>query len=236
MALNMPQELNVKGGEWMDELLKKLQAAEKLQKSFTVTGLEVKESEQEKGVIEGYASTFGNLDRHGDIIAPGTFKGGRSKVPIFGLHRADLAVGVGFVSEDEKGLKIKMKLAVNAESDILRERAKEYYSMVKEGIIEKMSVGMIILEREWVERAIDGKKIPVRMIKKADLVEVSLVPIPANDKATVTSVKEHDAEDLERLVEAAVQKALQQKEEKHIEEVVKKFNRDALVASRLGLF
>lgn len=220
----------------MDELIKKLQAQEKLQKSFTVEDLEVKESDQEKGVIEGYASTFGNLDRHGDIIAPGTFKGGRSKVPIFGLHRADLAVGVGYVSEDEKGLKIKMKLAVNAESDVLRERAKEYYSMVKEGIIEKMSVGMIIQEREWVERAIAGKKMPVRMIKKADLVEVSLVPIPANDKAAVTAVKENDAEDLERMVEVAVQKALQQKEEKHIEEVVKKSDRSALVAARLGLF
>lgn len=221
----------------MNELLKKLTGIEKMQKSVSIAGLEVKESDEEKGVIEGYASTFGNLDRHGDIIAPGTFKGGRSKVPIFALHRADMAVGVGYVSEDEKGLKIKMKLAVNSDSETLRERAKEYYAMVKEGIIEKMSVGMIIQEREWVERAIEGKKVPVRLIKRADLVEVSLVPIPANDKAAVTSVKEVNDSDIERMVEVAVQKkldSLQQTETEYVHET--KSNRDALVASRLGLF
>ncbi len=179
-----------------------------IQKSISMEGFEVKSSEEEKGIIEGYAATFGNIDRHGDIIAPGTFKGGRSKVPIFALHRPELAIGVGYVQEDEKGLKIKMKLAVDSDSDTLRERAREYYALVKEGIIEKMSVGMIIQDREWQERAIDGKKVPVRVIKKADLVEVSLVPIPANDKAQITSVKDWDHPDLERIIEAAVQKAL----------------------------
>lgn len=182
-----------------------------IHKSISMDGFEVKTSEEEKGIIEGYAATFGNIDRHGDIIAPGTFKGGRSKVPIFALHDPSKAIGVGYVQEDEKGLKIKMKLAVDSDSDTLRERAREYYALVKEGIVEKMSVGMIIQDREWQERAIDGKKVPVRVIKKADLVEVSLVPIPANDKAQITSVKDLDHTDLERMIEETVQKIFETK-------------------------
>jgi HK97 family phage prohead protease len=207
-----------------------------IQKNISFEGFEIKASDEEKGIIEGYAATFGNIDRHGDIIAPDSFKGGRSKIPIFALHRSDKAVGVGYVQEDEKGLKIKMKLAVDSDSDILRERAKEYHALVKEGIIEKMSVGMIIKEREWVERAIDGRKRPIRMIKKADLVEVSLVPIPANDKARITSVKDLEGEDFQRMVDEAVQKALKEKADEAVNEAVKKSNRDALLASRLGLF
>lgn len=216
-------------------------------KDFNVSDL--KTNDDERGVIEGYAATFGNLDRHGDIIERGTFKGGRTKIPIFALHRADKAVGVGYVQEDQKGLKIKMKLAVdNADSEALRERAREYYAMAKEGIIEKMSVGMIITEREWQEKAIDGKKMPVRVIKKADLVETSLVPIPANDKARITTVKEYDQEDLDQRIQAAVQKALEEMAADHEEDddedpgdqeeqnVQRKSSYEALVASRLGLF
>lgn len=158
-----------------------------------------------RGIIEGYASTFGNIDRHGDIIKAGAFKDGRAKVPIFALHDPSKAIGVGYVQEDQKGLKITMQLAVDDEnSEELQKRARDYYAQVKAGIIEKMSVGMIIQEREWTEKSINGKKTPVRLIKKADLVEVSLVPIPANDQAAVTAVKtgENIAEEI---LEAAAQ-------------------------------
>lgn len=213
---------------------------ELIQKNFDLEGFEIKADDNERGVIEGYASTFGNIDRHGDIVEPGTFKGGRSKVPIFALHDPSKAVGVGFVQEDEKGLKIKMKLAVDSESDTLRERAREYYAMAKEGIIEKMSVGMIIQKSEWTKKKIDGQEVPIRRIQKADLVEVSLVPIPANDQAKVTTVKHYPVEDIERMINEAVEKALPRLQCKRSEQMekqtFKKSNYDALIASRLGLF
>lgn len=151
-------------------------------------GVEFKASEEEKGVIEGYAAYYNNIDRHGDIIEPGTFKNART-VPIFGMHDPREGIGVGEVKEDKNGLRIKMRLAINAESNVLRERALEYYSMVKEGIIQRMSVGFIINKADEDIKEINGRERYVRVIKDGDLLEVSLVPIPANDMARVTNVK-----------------------------------------------
>lgn len=162
---------------------------------ITLEGIEFKASSHEKGVIEGYAATFGNIDRHGDIIQKGAFSGGRKRIPIFGMHNPREGIGTGTVTEDEKGLKIRIKLAVdNADSAILRERALEYYAMAKEGIIERMSIGFATLDREWINKKVNGVDRQVRLIKKVDLMETSLVPIPANDLARVTSVKSADAE------------------------------------------
>lgn len=82
-----------------------------------------------------------------------------------------------------------MRLAINAESERLRQRALEYYSMVKEGIISRMSVGFIVNKAEEDIKEINGQERFVRVIKEGELLEVSLVPIPANDKARVTNVK-----------------------------------------------
>jgi HK97 family phage prohead protease len=211
-----------------------------------VDNVEFKASDDERGVIEGYASTFGNVDRHGDVITKGAFEGGRSKIPIFAMHNPSMAIGVGFVEEDSKGLKIRMKLAVdNPDSETLRDRAREYYAMAKEGIIEKMSVGFIPLEREWKKRKVDGRDVPTRYIKKVDLVEVSLVPIPANDRARVTTVKSFDEDSIEKIAQK-VHELLTQKEEdpdregndesEHEEEQTEQKDLSALIANRLGLF
>jgi uncharacterized protein len=176
---------------------------------LNLEGIEFKASKDEKGVIEGYAATFGNVDRHGDIIEKGAFKSTRKRIPIFGMHNPREGIGTGTVTEDEKGLKIKIKLAVdNDDSAILRERALEYYAMAKEGIIERMSIGFATLEKEWINKKIGGVDRHIRLIKKIDLMETSLVPIPANDLARVTSVKSIDddkpsetEEYIEKLVE-----------------------------------
>lgn len=71
--------------------------------------MEFKASEEEKGVIEGYAAYYNNIDRHGDIIEPGTFKNAR-KVPIFGYHDPREGVGVGEVKEDKTVSALKCDL------------------------------------------------------------------------------------------------------------------------------
>lgn len=225
------------------------------EKKYFDFDVELKASEEERGVIEGYASTFGNIDRHGDIIAKEAFKGGRTKVPIFGMHNPREGIGVGVVTEDEKGLYIKMKLAVdNQDSDILRDRAREYYAMSKEGIIEKMSIGFITQEADYEQRKIQGKDRTIRVIKKVDLMEVSLVPIPANDKARVTTVKalgedeEFKAELKEMVKEAVRENFTEMKKEmtdeikSEIEKTEQKkrksssFQMDYLIQKKMGLF
>jgi HK97 family phage prohead protease len=232
----------------LDENIKITLDQEEKSGLMQVDNVEFKASDDERGVIEGYASTFGNVDRHGDVIVKGAFEGGRSKIPIFAMHNPSMAIGVGFVEEDSKGLKIRMKLAVdNPDSETLRDRAQEYYAMAKEGIIEKMSVGFIPLEREWKKRKVDGRDVPTRYIKKVDLVEVSLVPIPANDKARVTTVKSFDEDSIEKIAqkvhELLTKKQEEPGQEEHDEQEQKKeqveqkdTDLSALIANRLGLF
>lgn len=186
--------------------------------------VEFKAMDDTSGVIEGYASTFGNIDRHGDIIAKGAFKGGTAKVPVFALHDPAQTVGVGKVYEDEKGLKIDIKLAIDAKSENLRKRAEEYYDLARMGIVERMSVGFIPMETDFESRKIKGKEHVVRVIQKASLLEVSLVPIPANDKARVTQVKTYgQPEPIE-----------EPKEAKTIDDSNTYYS--ALIAKRLGVF
>lgn len=171
------------------------------QKSFLDFEADFKINAEEKGVIEGYASTYGNLDRQNDIIQAGAFKAAHGKkFPIFALHDPGKALGVGTVHEDEKGLKIKMKLEIeNTDSDTLRERAKEYYAMAKAGIIQRMSVGFITKKHEWETKKEGERERYIRKILEAELLEVSLVPIPANDKARITSVKSDEKPSLQDL-------------------------------------
>lgn len=186
--------------------------------------IEFKALDDSPGVIEGYASTFGNIDRHGDIIAKGAFEGGAAKVPVFALHDPAQTVGIGKVYEDEKGLRIKIKLAVDAKSENLRKRAEEYYDLARMGIVERMSVGFAALETDFEQRKIKGKNHVVRVIKKADLMEVSLVPIPANDKARITQVKTYDYDEPET--------------EQVIENEINDYHThmSALIAKQLGVF
>jgi len=186
--------------------------------------VEFKAMDETSGTIEGYASTFGNIDRHGDIIAKGAFTGGTAKVPVFALHDPAQTVGVGKVSEDEKGLKINIKLALDAKSENLRKRAEEYYDLARMGIVERMSIGFAPIETDFEQRKIKGKDHVVRVIKKVDLMEVSLVPIPANDKARITQVKTY----------GEPEPTPQPQEQKSIDDSNTHYS--ALIAKQLGVF
>jgi uncharacterized protein len=214
---------------------------------LNLEGIELKASTEEKGVIEGYASTFGNIDRHGDIIEKGAFAKTRKRIPIFGMHNPREGIGTGTVTEDEKGLKIRIKLAIdNADSDILRERAKEYYAMAKEGIIERLSIGFSTLEQEFAKKNVNGRERMVRLIKKVDLMETSLVPIPANDLARIGNVKsfedltEEQKAKVDELVSAKTKelqdqiKSLEDKIKGLEQEKAERKSLDSIISSRLN--
>lgn len=65
---------------------------------------------------------------------------------------------------------------VNPEADV-------YRKLYKSGFMNASSVGFVA--REWVDG--DGKKKPVRTYQKQELLELSLVSIPANPEALVTA-------------------------------------------------
>jgi uncharacterized protein len=140
--------------------------------------LEIKsESVQEDGSFIGYASTYGNCDRTGDVISKGAFSDDHgTSVPVLWAHKQDQPVGIGRLEETEDGVRITGKLNLDTTA------GREAYANLKRGIVKALSVGF-----ELVKHAMDGT---VRVIKQGRIREVSLVVFGANPAATITAVKD----------------------------------------------
>ena len=144
----------------------------------------------------GYGAVFGNIDSYGDVIQPGAFADTlayakqKDQWPAMLLQHggfmgaADDMTPIGIwteMAEDGHGLKITGKLADT-------ERGREAYTLLKmqpRPAITGLSIGFI--PKEWSMRSKPEE--PRRTLKKVDLLEVSLVTFPANDKARVEAVK-----------------------------------------------
>src|SRR4051812_21124839 len=142
----------------------------------------------EAGEFEGYASTFGNVDQGGDIVEPGAFIEGVVKAKSDGrtipmLWQHDQREPIGFwkdIAEDAKGLYVKGQLLIDA--DPLAKRA---HGLLKAKALGGMSIGYRI-PAGGAEP--DEKRRGVVRLKKIDLREISLVTMPMNIQARVTTV------------------------------------------------
>jgi uncharacterized protein len=130
--------------------------------------------------FSGYASVFNCIDSYGDVILPGAFKGSLSaRVELLWQHNPAEPIGkVLELRETVKGLFIRAKLVLGIA------RAKEVNEMLKEGIIDGLSIGFEAEDFFYKE---DN-----RYIKTAKLWEISLVTFPANDAARVIDVRSVD--------------------------------------------
>lgn len=133
-------------------------------------------------ILKGYASTFNNVDRVGDIMAAGAFTksiaaGGR--IPkLLAQHDTDDVIGVvDTVREDDKGLYFEARLPKD------NSLVKDIVPLVKLGAIDSCSIGFNTIISEWNEDT------GIRTLKEVDLWEISIVTFPANEKAKISSVK-----------------------------------------------
>lgn len=141
------------------------------------------------GEIEGYASTFGNVDQGGDVVEPGAFiegiveakKDGRT-IPMLWQHKHDEPIGVWTdIAEDSKGLYVRGQLILDGDP-----MAQRVYGKLKAKALGGMSIGYRIPPGGIVE---DEKRRGVSRLKKVDVREISLVTMPMNIQARITSVK-----------------------------------------------
>lgn len=154
-------------------------------------GLDLKAISDE-GAIEGYASTFGNIDKGGDKVMPGAFVDGLAvarqtgrTVKMLWNHDPGQPIGVwDDFAEDAKGLFGKGRLVMDVP------KAREVHALMKAGAIGGLSIGYRTLDA-----APDGN---ARALKKLELVEVSPVTFPMNEEAKLTSVK---TEGLAKIIE-----------------------------------
>lgn len=157
-----------------------------MKKIFNLTSNFKALDENEDGSIniKGYAST-NDQDRAGDVIHPDAWsKGGIGNYennPII-LFNHDYHNPIGKTTElgvDERGLKIKGKISKSAG---------KINELVKEGVLGAFSVGFRVKDADYIEET-DGYS-----IKDAELFEISVVSVPANQAATFSVAKSFDSE------------------------------------------
>lgn len=148
-------------------------------------------SADDAGTISGYFSTYDRIpDSYGDVIAKGAFtetirKRKESGHPFPLCWNHDLNQIIGFVDpadieDTEKGPLMKKASFFNTPL------AQEKREIVKSGVVYQFSFAYEVLEAGPTTLD-DGVK--ANELKKLELFEVSIVPIPANPRAEVTDIK-----------------------------------------------
>lgn len=141
-------------------------------------------SEEGSGGFEGYASVFSVLDRQGEIVAPGAFAKTLGQFEQTGFitvaHDWD-ALPIASIKrsrEDAKGLLIEAEYHSTPEAQACRTYVRE---RLGRGKSVPLSIGY------WVRDSLpsaDGL-----LLKELELAECSLVTVPANPEAGVSSAK-----------------------------------------------
>jgi HK97 family phage prohead protease len=149
----------------------------------------VKAVDDSKGIIEAYASKFGNEDSYKDIVVPGAYKrtlnsqlAKKSKQTwlwpyLFQHDEKSILGGIQDAEEDDFGLLYQGQC--NMETQLGREQ----YSNAKMGVLFQSSIGYDVPKGGAEYK--DG----IRYLKEIRLWEISLVTFAANPEATVVDVK-----------------------------------------------
>ena len=140
----------------------------------------------DKGTFTGYGSIFGNEDQGSDIMQKGAFTKSleqrpASKVKLLYQHKTDEPIGIfESMHEDEKGLFVKGRLAMGTQ------KGREAYELLKMGALDGMSIGF---RADPDKQGYNENKRGTRTLKEVDLMEISLVTFPMNERALIENVK-----------------------------------------------
>lgn len=141
---------------------------------------------KDDGLFSGYGSVFGVVDSYREIVAPGAFKNSLGELeakgralPILWQHRTGEPIGDWTsLVEDDTGLKGDGALWLEDAP-----YAKIAYRGMKAKAITGLSIGYYVRADSFDE------KTRIRTLKEVELVEVSIVTVPANDAARIDAVK-----------------------------------------------
>lgn len=150
--------------------------------------LTVKAVSEDKRVITGVATTP-TPDRVGDIVEPLGVRF-RNPMPLLHQHRSDQPVGtVKFSKPSEAGIAFEARLPIIEVPGPLKDRVDTAWEEIKAGLVRGVSIGFRALEQSFMD---DGG---IRFIE-SEVLELSLVTIPANADAVISTIKTFDAKAL----------------------------------------
>ena len=148
-------------------------------KSFEFLNLKVDGDDR---IVEGYASTFGNVDRGGDIVVKGAFTKTiverMGQVKVLNQHFEPIGKAIE-MREDDHGLWVKFRISKTTIGD-------DVLTLLRDGVLDSLSIGFEIVRSEFDE---SGN----RLLLEVKLFEFSVVTFPMNEEALITAVKNaHD--------------------------------------------
>jgi HK97 family phage prohead protease len=141
--------------------------------------IETKEASEDYVTISGYASTS-DLDRHGDIVEASqwtqeTLKNFKANPVLLFNHNYDNVIGgVTTLEVDSKGLKVTAQV----------DKTWDKWSMVENGRLKTFSIGFQVADYDY-DPVHESWSVTVK-----DLLEVSIVTVPANPSAVFNVAKQ----------------------------------------------
>lgn len=157
----------------------------------------IKDVDTKSRIITGYASKFGNIDYHGDMMMPGAFtktiteRGVNGKNQIWFLHNHSSANPLGkptVLKEDGFGLYFEAPIVeTRIGEDVLK--------LYEAGLINEHSIGFSTIKETFVEGK--GDRNSYYEINEVKLYEFSSVLWGANEDTPFLGMKSLDAKALE---------------------------------------
>jgi HK97 family phage prohead protease len=138
----------------------------------------------EEGAFTGMAVVYGDRDLQDDVIEPGAFKAAIAMqgkgYPLLWAHKQDQPIGLVRIEDAREGLAVQGQLLLE---DPAAQRA---HMHMKAGSMKGLSIGYLPPRSPGkVAYRDDG----ARVLKELQLFEISLVSVPAQPRALISSVK-----------------------------------------------
>jgi HK97 family phage prohead protease len=149
----------------------------------TLPVLEIRSAPQ--GLVEGYASVFDGIDVYGDSIARGAYqasldnhKAAGTRPVMLWSHEPGSPIGRWEqIKEDGRGLRVEGQLNLKTQA------GREAFEHLRAGDVAGFSIGYNVAKGGFEMRG------DVRVLKKVNLHEISVVTLPADPQARITAVK-----------------------------------------------
>lgn len=157
----------------------------------------VKAVNEEQRIITGIASTP-SADRAEDVMVP---EGAQYTLPMPCLwqHEDDEPIGhVIGAKVTSRGIEATIQIAQVQEEGKLKDRLDEAWQSIKAGLVRGLSIGFLPIESQRIEGSWGSKYL------KWDWYELSVVTIPCNVDARITSVKSASRKQLAALGKSVV--------------------------------
>jgi HK97 family phage prohead protease len=149
--------------------------------------LEVKAVDEQTRKISGVASTP-TPDRMGDIIEPSGAKFPK-EIPLLLHHRKETPVGTARLKKRDNGIDFEAELPIIDEPGPVKDEVDRAWISIVHKLIKGVSIGFRVVD-DAVELV---KETGGLRFLKTEILELSLVTVPANQQATLSMVKSLDA-------------------------------------------